>query len=458
MHRILFAGQAEPGFFIHLLGTLHAHLDGETQRTMSALRCLPLHQGLESTQESGDPYSLILPAWLGLEAEDGHRTLHGWLGSVAEDVNAGRCRVFFDYCNESSLPALPDTIAAFAHQAGIRQLRALELISQNRLMAHQDLPIGHACADLFPVCAWDICRKLLLQEGHDPQHDPQGEGPALPEPRHNILCLNATPRSERLLLLLKLAAAGLIDLQAPDHAEDCQIPYVSFPGLSYDKGQAINLNAVRKGLETTKQFNLLACLDPLLARTPLRVDRLDATGNTLALMIDLHHYRDSRLSLVSETGMDPSHCRITEKTLKPLALGQPCISFGHQNGLDCARELGYATFDDCLDNSYDTEPNWLRRMDAGVRSASAFLRAYGSDAELRQRVRATSLANIRWTLSGFAGHYYERFARPVFERLIWRDGPDAAACHTATGSSPLSGPVGCQPGASPGAAGVGPSA
>ena len=66
---------------------------------------------------------------------------------------------------------------------------------------------------------------------------------------------------------------------------------MSFPGLSYDKGQAIHLHAVRQGLEATKQFNLLACLDPLLARTHLRVDRLEATGNALALMIDLRHYR-----------------------------------------------------------------------------------------------------------------------------------------------------------------------
>jgi hypothetical protein len=119
------------------------------------------------------------------------------------------------------------------------------------------------------------------------------------------------------LLLLKLAAAGLIDLHGPDHAETCQITYVSFPCLTYAKGQAINLNGVRKGLETTNQFDLLTCLDPLLSRLSLKVDSLEVTGNTLALAIDLHHYRDSRIPLVTETGMDPDHCRITEKTIKP---------------------------------------------------------------------------------------------------------------------------------------------
>ncbi len=87
--------------------------------------------------------------------------------------------------------------------------------------------------------------------------------------------------------------------------------------------------------------------------------------------------------------------------------------------------MGYATFDDCLDNRYDIEPDCLRRMDASICTASDFLRAYSSDAELRSRVRATSQANIRWTLTGFAGHYYEHVARPVLERMIWRDGPEA---------------------------------
>ena len=166
---------------------------------------------------------------------------------------------------------------------------------------------------------------------------------------------------------------------------------------------------------------LLGLIDPLLARTPLRVDSLEAQGNALALEIDIRHYRDSKLSLVTETGMDDEHLRITEKTLKPLALGQPFVTFGHRQSLLCARELGYATYDDCLDNRYDQHFNALKRLEAGVASAQAFLQAYAKDPELRHRVHETNLANIRWTLAGFAAHYYERFARPVVERICWMD-------------------------------------
>jgi hypothetical protein len=152
---------------MHLLGTLQAPLDRQTQHILSSLLCLPLHKGLESTQASSDPYSLILPAWLDFQAEDVRRDLHDATACVAADVNTERCRLFFDSSNESCLPALPERIAALAQHAGIRQLSTdIHLISQNRLMAGVDLPIVHACADLFPVCTWDVCRRLLLQEGH----------------------------------------------------------------------------------------------------------------------------------------------------------------------------------------------------------------------------------------------------------------------------------------------------
>jgi len=420
MPRILFGGHTDPGFFIYLIRTLSQHLDEQTQQQLASFQFSPLSQGFESVHQSTENYSLILPAWVNFHAQDVRQDLHQCLATVAEDVNAGRCRVFFDFCNESSWPATAELIAELGGQAGISKPKMITLISQNRLMSQRELPIEHICADVFLVTGWNACRLCLQNEGLDLK----AGSSVFPDPQHQILCLNATPRLTRLLVLLKLAAAGLIDLSAPDHAEDCQIPYVSFPGLSYEKGESIDLEAFKAVLVNREQTELFTFIEPLLARTPLRVDSLEAKGNALAMQIDLHHYRDSKLSLVTETGVDAGHRRITEKTFKPLALGQPCITFSHPHSLDCARELGYVTYDDCLDNSYDSNPEWLSRMDSGLASASAFLAAFDRDEGLRQRVRETSLANIRWTLTGFPRHYYERFARPVVEKLIWIDGPN----------------------------------
>jgi hypothetical protein len=417
MPRILFGGHSDPGFFIFLVSTLSKYLDQQTQQQLATLQFSPLSQGYESAHASTENYSLILPAWVNFRAEDVRQNTQQCLATVAADVNGGRCRVFFDYSNESSWAATAETIAELAGSAGISNLKAITLISQNRLMSQQELPIEHLCGDVFLITGWNACRQALLSEGLDLE-----AGTAVfPEPKHSILCLNATPRLTRLYVLLRLAAAGVIDLNAPDHAEHCQIPYVSFPGLSYEKGEAIDLEEFKRVLVNLNQTELFEFIEPLLARTPLRVDNLEAKGNDLAMEIDLNHYRDSKLSLVTETGVDDTHCRITEKTLKPLALGQPCITVSHPHSLDCARELGYATYDDCLDNSYDSRPYWVTRTEDGLASACAFLAAFDRDEALRQRVRETSLANIRWTLTGFPRHYYERFARPVVERLTWTE-------------------------------------
>jgi hypothetical protein len=420
MPRILFGGHTDPGFFIYLVSTLSKYLDEQTQQLLASFQFRSLSEGFDSAHESSENYSLILPAWVNFQAEDVRQDLHQCLATVAADVNAGRCRVFFDFCNESSWSATAEVIAELAGNAGISNPKTITLISQNRLMSQQDLPIEHICADVFLVTGWNACRLALQNEGLDLE----AGSSVFSEPQQKILCLNATPRLTRLHVLLKLAATGLIDLSAPDYAENCQIPYVSFPGLSYEKGETIDLEAFKKILTNLRQTDLFDFIEPLLARTPLRVDNLAAKGNALAMQIDLHHYRNSKLSLVTETGMNEGHRRITEKTMKPLALGQPFITFSHPHSLDCARELGYVTYDDCLDNSYDSDHNWVTRMDGGLASASAFLAAFDQDEALRQRVRETSLANIRWTLTGFPHHYYEHFARTVVEKLTWNDAPN----------------------------------
>lgn len=432
MTRVLFGACPNPGLFIHLLSVLRQSLSADAQKTLGSMHFSPLESGLAAARQSGEHYSVLLP----IPAEDRRQSLQQCLSAVAEDVNAERCRVFFDYCNESARLALVETIVALVRQAGVTHLRAVTLVSQNRLLSQRVLPIGHQCADLFVVCGWHACKHALQAEGVFAEVGATRR----PQPGHEILCLNATPRWHRLYLLLKLADAGLLDLHAPDHAQHCQIPYVSFPGLDYGKGGSIDLDAFAEQLVEMDRAELLGLIDPLLARTPLRVDSLEAQGNALALEIDIRHYRDSKLSLVTETGMDDEHLRITEKTLKPLALGQPFITFGHRQSLLCARELGYATYDDCLDNRYDQNFTALKRLEAGVASAQAFLQAYAKDPELRHRVHETNLANIRWTLAGFASHYYERFALPVLERICWMDGrlpPMRAAVDPSRPSTPF---------------------
>jgi hypothetical protein len=412
---VLFAGHTDPGFGVHTLGMLSAGLDD----AWPLPACLPCHEALASVHASGRPFSLLLPLLSGLDDPSRRAELLAALAAVATDVDRDQCRVFFDLSNEAGHSYLVGQLMALANEAGINRLGNLTLVCQNRRLDRADLPIRHACLDFFLVAGWTACRDLLLAEGLDLDADPALL--PLPEPRHDILCLNATPRFHRLVVLLMLAEAGIVDLDAPDHASDCQIPYVSFPGLVYDKTEPrdpATEAAVAAELVATGHEPLVRHLPKLLARAPLRADTFAATGNALAFAIDLRLYRDSKLSVVAEPAIGSEFQRITEKTLKPLALGQPCVTIGHPHSLAIARDLGFDTFDDCLDNRYDQIEDPGALMEGAVASVRGFLAAYGRDPALRTQVRISGLRNIRWTIDGFQRHYYETYARPLLATLF----------------------------------------
>jgi hypothetical protein len=53
---------------------------------------------------------------------------------------------------------------------------------------------------------------------------------------------------------------------------------------------------------------------------------------------------------------------LTEKTFKPIRQGQPFVVFGTPNSLATLKRLGYRTFDQYIDNSYDQELNNTERF------------------------------------------------------------------------------------------------
>ena len=414
---VLFDAHSDAGFFVQMLRVLSAGLPD----AYPIPRCIPAVDGLGDIRASQQPFNLLIPVLNSPRSGRG-TTLQQSLANVAREVNEGLCRVFLDFSNEATHPAELEVFSRQAREAGITALDRLTLICQNRRVPALDSPLRHAGFDAFLVAGWSACRKKLLEE--NPDGDFAFPAFQAADPQHDILCLNATPRFHRLVTLLFLADAGFIDLDAPDYAPNCQIPYISYPGLDYEKQEQAEprlVNEVTGLLQRSGLASLIPLLPRLLARAPLRVDTLEAKGNALAFEIDVHHYRDSKISLVTETSMGREIERITEKTLKPLALGQPCITIGHPHSLALARELGYDTFDDCIDNSYDTkmDPGALHR--GALRSLREFLARFETDPALRAELKVIGARNMRWTLDGFQAHYYEQWARPLLKSLTGDD-------------------------------------
>jgi len=100
---------------------------------------------------------------------------------------------------------------------------------------------------------------------------------------------------------------------------------------------------------------------------PFFVDDLtsEQRNDYSVLMDDM--YQDSYFSYVMETFIDVDNSGgqfITEKTLKPILHCQPFICLAEHNHLKHLRELGYHTFDNIFDESYDDIQDTTQRFKA----------------------------------------------------------------------------------------------
>lgn len=73
-------------------------------------------------------------------------------------------------------------------------------------------------------------------------------------------------------------------------------------------------------------------------------------------------YDNTYYSIVSETLIDTGSILVSEKTFKPIAFRHPFMIAGQQNILSYIKKLGFETFENLFDESYDTEYNYYARL------------------------------------------------------------------------------------------------
>jgi hypothetical protein len=81
---------------------------------------------------------------------------------------------------------------------------------------------------------------------------------------------------------------------------------------------------------------------------------------------NLDDYNSTVFEVVLETLFDDERLQLTEKVLRPIALGQPFILCSTVNSLKFLREYGFKTFDSVFDEQYDTIANPDERLHAVV--------------------------------------------------------------------------------------------
>jgi hypothetical protein len=99
---------------------------------------------------------------------------------------------------------------------------------------------------------------------------------------------------------------------------------------------------------------------------------LDVDKDTLAnndRFLDLKYVYNTYINIVTESWFNDVHPHynfLTEKTFKPILWCQPFIILGNSGSLRQLRKLGFKTFSDFIDESYDEIPDSKERMQAVI--------------------------------------------------------------------------------------------
>jgi hypothetical protein len=77
-------------------------------------------------------------------------------------------------------------------------------------------------------------------------------------------------------------------------------------------------------------------------------------------------FYQTKFSLVVETEAELQEYHITEKTMKCIMLGHPFVVMGTPGYLKFLHDLGFTTYSDIFDESYDSIQDLESRMDAVI--------------------------------------------------------------------------------------------
>jgi hypothetical protein len=184
------------------------------------------------------------------------------------------------------------------------------------------------------------------------------------EPEYNVdtvpeklfLAWNRRYRQHRLQLATLLEKNNLVDRS-----------YMSFPNCDIER-------------PTTTFSDLISRMNIVtqLAHMGLEQRHVDSFANKLPLVLDGEdnivqmcsdennvsrpYYQNSLVSLITETNFYDREVTLTEKSFKPLKEKHPFIIVGVPGCLQGLRDLGYKTFSEFWDESYDTITDPFPRM------------------------------------------------------------------------------------------------
>jgi hypothetical protein len=123
---------------------------------------------------------------------------------------------------------------------------------------------------------------------------------------------------------------------------------------------------------------------------------------------DIEDYEATDIEIVLETLFDDERLHITEKSLRPIACGQPFILAGTHGSLEYLRSYGFKTFGDVWDESYDSVKNPAERL---IQIAELMKQIAGWTTQIREQRLAQAQAIAEHNRQYF-------FSQEFFDRVI----------------------------------------
>jgi hypothetical protein len=122
---------------------------------------------------------------------------------------------------------------------------------------------------------------------------------------------------------------------------------------------------------------------------------------------DITDYENTDIEVVLETLFDDLRLHLTEKTLRPIAMGQPFILAGTYGSLKYLHSYGFKTFSDCWDESYDMMSDSIERMNKIIEVMSDIVSmSYNKREEMLVKAQA------------IADYNKKRFFSEEFQKLV----------------------------------------
>jgi hypothetical protein len=145
------------------------------------------------------------------------------------------------------------------------------------------------------------------------------------------------------------------------------------------------------------------------------IDTMPELKYNLAVNITKEDYERTFISIVTETLVDDGTLFFSEKIWKPIMVGHPFMVYGNQGSLKYLKSLGFKTFSNWIDESYDDEPNRNLRSTMIVNELEKF--SFKTKEELikiREEMKETCLFNYEF----YKKYYYKKYGDHDISKTI----------------------------------------